>query len=55
MELRKEIGEQAFFTALQNYFANDLYKISPPESLLDGFEDSCQCDLDDFYSEWGVQ
>jgi len=54
-ELRKEIGDQAFFAALQNYFANNLYKIASPESLLDEFEKSCRCELDAFYSGWGVQ
>ena len=55
LELRKEIGDQAFFTALQEYFSNNLYKIASPDSLLDEFENSCQCELRNFYSEWGLQ
>lgn len=55
LELRKEIGDQAFFTALQEYFSNNLYKIASPDSLIDEFENSCQCELRNFYSEWGLQ
>jgi hypothetical protein len=55
LELRRKIGDQAFFGALKDYFSKYQYKIAPPESLLEAFENSCQCELDDFYSEWGVQ
>lgn len=55
LELRNKIGDEAFFAALKDYFSRYRYKIAPPESLLNAFENSCQCELDDFYSEWGVQ
>lgn len=55
LELRKEIGDQAFFGALQDYFSSNKYKIASPESLLGAFEKSCRCELDDLYSEWGLQ
>jgi aminopeptidase N len=55
VELRSEIGNQVFFTALQNYFSENLYAIASPENLLDEFENTCQCELGDFYTEWGVE
>ena len=55
VELRSKLGDQAFFTALQNYFSENLYAIASPENLLDEFEKACQCELGDFYTEWGVE
>jgi aminopeptidase N len=55
VELRNKIGDQAFFMALQNYFSENLYAIASPENLLDEFEKACQCELGDFYTEWGVE
>jgi aminopeptidase N len=55
VELRERIGDQAFFKALQDYFSTNLYSITPPSSLLSVFEKSCQCGLDDFYAQWGVE
>jgi hypothetical protein len=55
LELRKRLGDPTFFKALQNYFSTHLYGISSPGDLLSAFESSCQCELDDFYSQWGVE
>jgi len=53
-ELRSQIGERAFDSALQNYYENNLYRLAPPAALLDSFETACQCELDELYNEWGV-
>jgi hypothetical protein len=55
VELRKKIGDKAFFQALQTYTSQNLYRIASPGSLLDEFEKACQCDLSEFYQQWGVE
>lgn len=55
VELRKKIGDKAFFQALQAYTSQNLYRIASPGSLLDEFEKACQCDLSEFYVEWGLE
>ncbi len=52
--LRQQIGDQAFFNALHSYYENSMYRIVPPEALLNAFERSCDCDLSNFYQQWGV-
>ncbi len=52
--LRDQIGDQAFFDALHSYYQNSMYKLVPPDALLSSFERSCDCDLSDFYQQWGV-
>jgi len=52
--LRKEIGDGAFFGALQEYYQSKRYTIALPDDLLDAFEDGCGCILDATYNEWGV-
>jgi len=53
-ELREQIGDDAFFEALQRYYAENQYAIASPEALLTAFEASCGCELDTLYAEWGV-
>jgi len=53
-ELREQMGDDAFFEALQRYYAENQYAIAGPEALLAAFEASCGCELDALYSEWGV-
>ncbi len=55
LELRRRIGDKAFFTALQDYFSTHIYRIASPEGLLEAFEKSCRCELDDYYAQWGVK
>lgn len=50
--LRQEIGDEAFFSALQNYYQNFQYRIARGEDLLDAFNESAGRQLDDFYQEW---
>ncbi len=54
VELQDLIGDEAFFNALHAYYRDNMYRLVSPQALLDSFESACGCDLDDFYSEWGV-
>ena len=50
--LRQEIGDEAFFSALANYFNTFKYKIARPDDLLNAFEQAAGRPLDDFYQLW---
>jgi len=50
--LRDEIGDQHFFTALQNYYRDHQYQIARSEDLLAAFEETAGEELDDLYQEW---
>ncbi|HSO26500.1 MAG TPA: M1 family metallopeptidase, partial [Anaerolineales bacterium] len=50
--LRQEIGDQAFFEALQNYYQGQKYQIAEAEDLLSAFEQAADRDLDALYAEW---
>jgi aminopeptidase N len=54
-ELRSKLGEEVFFTALQTYYAQQRYRLAAPEDLLLSFELACNCELDEFYAQWGVE
>jgi len=54
VEVRKTIGDDAFFQALQNYYYGNRFDLASPEELLDAFEAACGCNLDELYQEWGV-
>ncbi len=54
VELREMLGDQIFFNALQAYYSLNKYQIATPEELLDAFETACECELDNFYTEWGL-
>ncbi len=54
MDLKEEIGEAAFFAALQDYYTSHRYRMASPDDLLDAFERSCGCQLDAFYADFGV-
>ncbi len=53
-ELREHIGDDAFFEALKTYYDENRYQLVEPDVLLAAFEASCGCELDTWYSEWGV-
>ena len=55
VNLRDKLGDQIFFDALASYYSAEHYKIASPVDLLGAFESSCNCDLTDFYSQWGVE
>jgi hypothetical protein len=50
--LRKKIGDQAFFQALENYYQENKYQIATPEELKNAFEQTYGQSLDDFYQQW---
>ena len=50
--LRDEIGDDAFFQALQWYFEASKYRIATPDDLLEQFEIAASRPLDDLYQEW---
>jgi hypothetical protein len=50
--LRQEVGDQAFFSALQDYFQQQRYGIATRADLLAAFESAAGRDLDRLYQEW---
>ena len=52
--LRQEIGDAAFFGALQGYFQDFRYQIATGKDLLMAFETSAGTSLGSFYQTWGV-
>jgi aminopeptidase N len=50
--LRQEIGDEAFFEALQNYYQAEKYGIALPDDLLTAFEQASGRPLEPFYKEW---
>lgn len=50
--LRDEIGDRAFFSALQSYYQDHTYGIARTEDLLKAFETAAGRPLDDLYQEW---
>jgi hypothetical protein len=50
--LRTEIGDRAFFAALQAYFRQFRYKIATGDDLLKAFEDASGKHLDALYQQW---
>jgi hypothetical protein len=51
-ELREEIGDEAFYTALQVYFQDHRYGIATTEDLLAAFEAAAGHPLDNLFQEW---
>jgi hypothetical protein len=54
VELRKQLGDELFFKALQTYYQQNHYALSSPITLLNTFQQTCGCDLSDFYRNWGI-
>ena len=50
--IREEIGDQAFFEALQHYFQANKYMIAESDDLLESFEASAGVPLDNLYEQW---
>jgi aminopeptidase N len=50
--LRQEIGDRAFFEALQQYYQARKYGIAQPADLLAAFEQAAGRELDAFYQQW---
>ena len=50
--LREAIGDKAFFAALQQYAADNEYRVATGEELLKTFEKASGQQLDSLYQEW---
>jgi hypothetical protein len=52
MELRREIGTEAFFAALAQYYEDFAFEVAQPDDLLAAFEEASGQELDDFWDHW---
>jgi aminopeptidase N len=50
--LREEIGDKAFFQALQDYYQSRFFLIAHSDDLLATFEKATGVELDGFYQKW---
>lgn len=50
--LRDEVGDEAFFEALYNYYQDNKYQIARSDDLLGSFEESTVDSLETFYQDW---
>ncbi|HSQ26811.1 MAG TPA: M1 family metallopeptidase [Anaerolineales bacterium] len=50
-ELRREIGDEAFFSALRNYYQEQQFKIAHAQDLFEAFETASGRSLETFYSQ----
>jgi aminopeptidase N len=50
--LRQQLGDEAFFRFLQDYYASQRYELATGDALLAAAEASCGCALDEFYADW---
>lgn len=50
--LRDEIGDDAFFEALRNYYQDNKYQIARSDDLLGSFEESSGDSLEALYQDW---
>jgi aminopeptidase N len=52
--IRWVIGDEAFFTAVRNYLSDPMlaYRFATNDDLKYHFETACNCNLDEFYSDW---
>jgi len=54
VDLREQIGDEIFFSALASYFSSARFRIASPDLLLNAFERACRCDLSGYYRAYGV-
>jgi aminopeptidase N len=50
--VRAQVGDAAFFAALQTYLARHRYRVAYPEDLIAAFEDASGQQIDDLYRSW---
>ncbi len=50
--IHEEIGDEAFFTALQAYYAEHRFGVATPEDLLAAFEEASDEQLDELWQRW---
>ncbi|MCU0485662.1 MAG: M1 family metallopeptidase [Anaerolineales bacterium] len=51
-ELRKRVGDEAFFAALRSYYQDQLYQIATEQDLRDAFVQYAGADIESFFDEW---
>ncbi|MDR3577415.1 MAG: M1 family metallopeptidase [Anaerolineaceae bacterium] len=52
--LQKQLGDEVFYAALETYYRANQYTLADPSSLLNTFQQTCSCNLGDFYQNWGL-
>ncbi len=50
--LRSELGDEAFFQALQRYYQRQRYEVATNEDVQQAFEDASGRNLDDIFLQW---
>jgi hypothetical protein len=50
--LRNRLGDELFFSVIQNYYATYRYGTATGEGFLAVAQQTCDCDLQQFYSDW---
>ncbi|HVN54405.1 MAG TPA: M1 family aminopeptidase [Anaerolineaceae bacterium] len=53
--LRDQLGDDAFFQALQIYYQNNAFTTADVNALFDSFEQGCRCDPSPIFEEYGVE
>ena len=51
-DLRQELGDEAFFALLQNYFATFRYQISSQADLREAIDQAAGRDMSPLYQQW---
>lgn len=50
--LREIVGDKKFFSALKNYYSNNMFSIVTPDTLIEEFSVSCKTNLKSFFDSW---
>ena len=50
--VRSQIGDDAFFAALRNYYRDNRYGYVDGSALTNAFQNACQCDIQPLYTSW---
>lgn len=53
--LRERLGDETFFRAIRSYYEQNRYELASPQALLGTFEQTCNCNLDRLYTDWGAE
>ena len=50
--LRAQIGDDAFFAALQRYYHDNRYAYVDSSALTNAIQQTCNCDIQPLYASW---
>jgi Peptidase family M1 domain len=53
-DLRQELGDEAFYRALQTYYSSMLYAMASPDDFIRIIEESCACQIDELLSIYRI-